>query len=636
MIQHIIEENISDMPLRSTHLSFRSRRRATQFSSIKLFFLFALFFFSRSAFCQITAAFSYDPEGGCTPLKVTFTNQSTNYDSVLWVFGDGDSSNVDNPVHTFDEANYYRVWMYVYNTTSGTEASKSGDVDISNSPDLTFSSDASGYCMNQGVSLTYTGNEFDSLRWDFGDGVFNTSESNPISHNYTTSGTKTITLYSYNGLCADTSTKSVTIYDLTADFTQSTTGGCVGEEVTFEITSQSGVETFTWRPITPEKTTGYGQDTTPYSYDYDHSNVFVPQLFIEGGGNWCLIKGDTLRISRAEAVINYNSASEYCSGRNVYFKGGSSVTDDTLYYTWDFGNGDNSSEVNPQESFTGGQYAISLYVENKYGCNDFAYDTIYINELPVMSLGNDTTICVGDSIQLTASGGHTIYWIPATGLSNNRIYEPMASPEETTIYEPYVTDTITKCSSVRGDISQTITVIVPSEVVVSVVPTDTAIWLGGTATINADSLKNYNYSWSPEDYVNCVNCANPEISPISIGDNTYTLSVSDIYKCATLTYDVNIEVKEKYIIGVPEAFTPNGDGINDEIKVNGLGIESLVEFTIFNRWGKVVFTTDDITQGWDGTVNGQKQTVDTYIYLIKAHMYNDTEVEERGSFTLIR
>ncbi len=624
------------MPLRRTLMFFYNGEKRMQFSNIVLFFLLGVLLFSQPAFSQ-TAAFSYDPQGGCKPLTVSFTNESTGYDSVMWVFGDGGTSNEVNPDYTFDVAGYWRVWLYVIDKSSGSKDSIYGDIDISNSPDLSFTIDESGFCMNESVSLTYSGNEFDSLRWDFGDGVTSTSQTNPISYAYNTSGTQTITLYSYNGLCADTSTQSVTVYDLTADFTQSTTGGCVGEEVTFEITNQSGVELFYWRPINPEKTTGYGQDTASYNYIYDHSSVFVPELYLEdNSGKWCIIKGDTLRISRAQAVIDYNAASEYCSGRNIYFEGRSSVTDDTLYYSWNFGNGDTSTKINPQESFTGGQYAVSLYVENKYGCDDIAYDTIFINELPELALSNDTTICYEDSIQLTASGGHLIYWIPSTGLSDSRVYEPMASPEETTTYEPYVTDTITNCSSVRGDTTLVITVIVPSDVVINVVPTDTSVWQGGTATISADSLTGYVYSWSPEDYVSCVNCTNLEIAPVTLGENTYTLSVSDNYNCTTLTYDVNIEVKEKYIIGVPEAFTPNGDGINDEIKVDGLGIESLVEFSVFDRWGKVVFTTDDIDQGWDGTVDGQKQSVDTYIYLIRANMYNDTEVEKRGSFSLIR
>jgi gliding motility-associated-like protein len=87
---------------------------------------------------------------------------------------------------------------------------------------------------------------------------------------------------------------------------------------------------------------------------------------------------------------------------------------------------------------------------------------------------------------------------------------------------------------------------------------------------------------------------------------------------------------------VPSAFTPNGDGMNDVFKVvaRGVGKFSLI---VFNRWGEVVFETEDANSGWDGTYKGEKITsTDVYVYLVKAQGIHEEEIPARhGSVTLV-
>jgi gliding motility-associated-like protein len=87
---------------------------------------------------------------------------------------------------------------------------------------------------------------------------------------------------------------------------------------------------------------------------------------------------------------------------------------------------------------------------------------------------------------------------------------------------------------------------------------------------------------------------------------------------------------------VPSAFTPNGDGMNDEFKVvtRGVGLFSL---QIFNRWGELVFESEDPNKGWDGTYHGEKITsTDVYVYTVKAKgIYQEELPAEHGSVTLI-
>ena len=89
--------------------------------------------------------------------------------------------------------------------------------------------------------------------------------------------------------------------------------------------------------------------------------------------------------------------------------------------------------------------------------------------------------------------------------------------------------------------------------------------------------------------------------------------------------------------GVPTAFSPNGDGTNDILYVEGSGFSSLV-FRIYDRYGKLVFetTNPDRSEGWDGTVDGAKQEMEAYTYYVKIVFEDGGVVEDKGNITLLR
>jgi gliding motility-associated-like protein len=88
-------------------------------------------------------------------------------------------------------------------------------------------------------------------------------------------------------------------------------------------------------------------------------------------------------------------------------------------------------------------------------------------------------------------------------------------------------------------------------------------------------------------------------------------------------------------IGVPSAFSPNGDGNNDVLFARGAAVETLT-MKIYNRWGQLVFETNDINQGWDGRFNGEPQEMDSYAYVLYATFIDGSSTEKKGNITLIR
>jgi gliding motility-associated-like protein len=87
---------------------------------------------------------------------------------------------------------------------------------------------------------------------------------------------------------------------------------------------------------------------------------------------------------------------------------------------------------------------------------------------------------------------------------------------------------------------------------------------------------------------------------------------------------------------VPSAFTPNGDGSNDKIYPYLVGIKNFNYFKIWNRWGQVVFETKKEGDGWDGTLRGVKQPMETYLWTAEGLDIDDKIIQARGSFVLIR
>jgi gliding motility-associated-like protein len=89
-------------------------------------------------------------------------------------------------------------------------------------------------------------------------------------------------------------------------------------------------------------------------------------------------------------------------------------------------------------------------------------------------------------------------------------------------------------------------------------------------------------------------------------------------------------------LNLPNAFTPNGDGENDIFIPRGNAVNSITEFSIFNRWGEKVFTSTDHHYGWDGKYKSVPQEMGTYVYVLKAELKNGVHKTLQGNFHLIR
>ncbi len=141
------------------------------------------------------------------------------------------------------------------------------------------------------------------------------------------------------------------------------------------------------------------------------------------------------------------------------------------------------------------------------------------------------------------------------------------------------------------------------------------------------------YSWSP-----AIGLNNPTIqNPIAIleDDTKYFLTVTTAEGCTDVD-EINITVFKGSAVYVPTGFTPNGDGLNELLRPFCVGIKKLEYFSVYNRWGGLVYNTKTIGAGWNGTIKGSRQSSGVYVWKVKAIDFAGKVYDMKGTTTLIR
>lgn len=261
-----------------------------------------------------------------------------------------------------------------------------------------------------------------------------------------------------------------------------------------------------------------------------------------------------------------------------------------------------------------------------FGCTSI--DTFNLNVFPstTISTQNLYSICEGNSVNLSASGTGTFKWSPATWLSDDGISNPVASPHDSIVYKVMVTNTFGCKDSAEVTMNVFRNPVAYAGPNKTIVIGDTVLLEGsvkGTAIISL---------WSPATFINDSKAITPKVFP---PENTkYTLTATSTVGCGSSTSTALVEVyKDIYI---PTAFTPNGDGINDRLRIFAADGYKLDKFLIYNRLGQLVFKANNTSDGWDGNVNNQQQSADTYVYYLEIENTRQKKIVKKGTITLIR
>jgi gliding motility-associated-like protein len=174
--------------------------------------------------------------------------------------------------------------------------------------------------------------------------------------------------------------------------------------------------------------------------------------------------------------------------------------------------------------------------------------------------------------------------------------------------------------------------------VLAIAYTDTTKNLGENFILNSYNSIGTNASTTYQWY-NSANSliGNATTLNVSPTENEYfILRIFNDSICPS-TDTVFIKIAKCGLVILPNAFSPNDDGLDDVYKIiNPEDIESIIRFDIFDRWGKTMFSTNNKYEGWDGKVGGKSQPLETYVYYLHAKCYGGKEINLKGDITLIR
>lgn len=370
-----------------------------------------------------------------------------------------------------------------------------------------------------------------SWNWNFGDGSTSTSES--PTHEFPGQGTYVVslTIATFGG-CDSTITQTIQIGDVPqADFMAGDT--CAGNPVLFTnlSTPLSSVQNWSWN-------FGDGSPLNSINWNVTHpyaSNGAYHVILSAISPSGCTDTASQWVHIYPAPVIAINASPNICSGETNQISFGGTASPWTIY-AWDFDGAtvQSGSGAGPYSLFwaDSGTHCINLQLTDTLcGAVLDTQQCVYIYPLPIVDAGPDTSICLGNSTALTATGGSQYSWFPTEGLSNSNIANPVASPQHTTTYTVQMT-------GIPCDGSDVVTITVSPLSPVGVSP-DTTICAG--QTLQFQSWGGVNYLWSPTTGLSAPNIANPTATPLST--TNYVVNISDGSGCFA-TQEIHVTVLE--------------------------------------------------------------------------------------------
>jgi len=568
--------------------------------------------------CSLTEAV-LDPEYiSCDGFTVDFFNgNNNNIQTFDWDFGDGGTSTLTAPSHTYADTGIYTLKLVV---NRNLPCSDSATALVKVYPGFFPGFDFAGQCKNTPIQFTdlttATYGMPDKWNWDFGDpsSASNISTLQNPTHVYANTGTYNVVFFVQSSKgCNDTIHKTITILDKPPLTLTNDTLICIIDTLQLNAV---GTGSFLWSPnymisnvnianplVSPDVTTTYYVTLTdPFGCVGTDSVKVNVKSFVT------LFAGNDSTICTTDSVIL-------------------SLNSDALHYLWTPAAGLNDPTLkNPKAAPL---VTTSYHVVGNIG-KCIAQDDITITPIPypLANAGADQTICFGGSAQLNASGGSIYSWSPTAFLTAANIPNPVSvNPSDNVRYIVTVRDVLGCPKPVKDTM-----ILFVAKIKADAGPRDTSVVLGQPLQLGASG--SVNYAWTPTTWLD-----NPSIhNPVSLPQNNieYVVRVSNSIGCFDTDTILVRVFKVKPDLYVPNAFTPNGDFNNSIFRPIPIGMKSVDIFRVYNRWGQMLYSGTGNGAGWDGKFAGRPQESATYVWYAEGTDYLNNKIKRKGTVILIR
>lgn len=587
----------------------------------------------------------------CPGAPITFTYVEKNIgepvNSWLWDFGDGTTSSLTNPTHTYLIPGNYKVKLILGSNIGCISNAAEKNILVAEPP-KSLSKTTSPLCINKPIQFKDISTSKDGAiifwLWDFGDGTTSTLQ-NP-THTFSQSGSflvKLTTTTIYN--CENTGSTTYVIND-PAEITFADPGSCINDVVKFKAEVLKGnVVSWLWDFGDGSNDQVENVKAEP-SHKYLATGVYNVTLQAVSSDACVSTITKSITISGANPQVAFEvlDKNSLCSNKTVYFKNNSSILFGNITkieWIFDF-NGSNPVIVADNTPTVGEIYTHkypSLGTNKNYQVVLRAYSgivcfqesapvTIQLNASPAIIFNQPNTVCLNtptfiieakDNNQLGAAQK-----FEGAGVVNGNYFNPLIAG----IGEHEITYSIITSKGCTDTVKRKIKVIDVPEIDPG---KDLDILLAGEKQIDAKVIKGQSlkYKWSPALGLSADSILNPIANPTET--TKYTLTVSSQEGCEVL-YEVLVTVHIDP--NIPNAFSPNnGDNVNDTWSIKFLETFTNATIRIFNRNGQEVFYAKQYNTPWDGKLKGVDMPVGVYYYIIEP---NNGRNRYTGSVTILR
>lgn len=581
----------------------------------------------------------------------------TSVKSWLWNFGDNTTSTLPTPAHLYTNPGNYNVTLTVA-TSYGCTSGISQTINVNNKPVAAFSTSAPD-CAGQNVTFTdqstITGGKIVQWVWGYGDGQSDTlTNGNPVNHVYAKAGINTVKLMvTTDSGCSGLTTHVITVNPLpVVNF--GLPAVCLNDTYA-QFTDQSTIAdnttsgfTYLWNFGDPNASASNPDTSTLKNPKHKYSqasnyNVTLTVTSVSG----CIVsktQAFTVNGDTPFAAFLVENSNNLCSSDPVVFDDRSTVNFGNITkikWYFDYNNNPQDSVVYLQDSIPANRkfyhsyglfnspptksYTVKMDVYSGITCVNSTQRNITVNANPVVTVSSPGPLCQTDQpVQIVQNTngfiGQGVF--TGTGVSSTGLFDPSISGTGAFTINYTFTD---QNGCTYSTNQQVIVNPVPA---LTLIP-DIVVLEGGQVTLPAkvttDSLT---YQWAPSTGLDHDNILNPIASPT---DNTiYKLVVTNALGCSVAA-KISVTVL-KYPV-IPNAFTPNGDGINDAWNIQYLNEYPNCTVNIFNRYGEKVFSENGYGTPWDGKYHGSGLPQGTYYYIINP---GSGRKAMSGSVTIIR
>ena len=535
------------------------------------------------------------PSSICIPGNVQFTNNSSGGNTYAWDFGDGDTSPDFAPQHMYMDTGTYTVSMVLSNSY-GCTASDSADIQVIGIPATVAAIDpVPPICPGASIQLQAIGGVSWSWSPTSGSGIDTLS---------TFMATPDMDLATYqviaSGVCGS-DTAIVTISWITPVGSAGLdTAVCIGSSITL---GASGGGTYAWSPSNSLSDLAVEDPIASPAENTQYSVVITTP-------DGCTVVDSVLIAVVMDLPVPSLTDTLVCVGGSVQLHAG-----EADWYAWQPAQGIDALDV-PDPTVA--PQVPTTYIVSMYNVCGIALDSAFVGiDVVHADAWPDTVVCAGIPVVLQASGGVGFAWSPIASNTSTLTLDPAVAGT----YAVVVTDAL-GCTDV-------------AHVTVDVLPApsltagyETGLDYGESALLTA--FGQGSFLWSPDATLSCDTCQQTIATPTTT--TTYEVELTDAIGCKSTA---QVIIFFRGTLYVPNTFTPNGDGVNDQFFALAREV-STFRLIVFNRWGEAIFSTDRLDGAWDGTFKEKESPIDTYVWRIDLKETNGKNRTVYGHVNLLR